>query len=84
MEQSLFREKPPSVITSTCTVGFPLESNTSNALTLTIFKQSFIFLPPNHILVIISKKMKDILFHDFFCFSYSILKEVFYEKNFMF
>ena len=31
-------ENPPSVTTSTCTVGFPLESNTSNALTLSISK----------------------------------------------
>ena len=34
--------KPPSVTTSTCTVGFPLESNISIAFMFSIFKKSFI------------------------------------------
>ena len=39
-------ENPPSVTTSTCTVGFPLESNTSSAFTVSIPKKSFILKPP--------------------------------------
>ena len=31
-------QNPPSVITSTCTVGFPLESSTSSASICSIFK----------------------------------------------
>ena len=39
-------ENPPSVITSTWTVGFPLESITSNAFTSSIPKKSFMFNLP--------------------------------------
>jgi len=39
-------QKPPSVITSTCTVGFPLESKTSKPLIELIAKKSFINNPP--------------------------------------
>ena len=43
-------EKPPSTTTSTCTVGFPLESNTSKAFTSFIAKKSFILFPPYYLL----------------------------------
>ena len=39
-------ENPPSVTTSTWTVGFPLESKISNASMFSIAKYSFINIPP--------------------------------------